>query len=415
MTIHPLLPLPLLLILLVPLLAFCVLQAVAARRAAAPSTPAPVDGGSGARRRRRGVVPGSSVHWWLRSVAVLALAVIGLGPALPKPSEEEVGVGVDVFLVVDRTGSMAAEDYGDGQPRLDGVRADLPAVVQAVPGARYSILAWDSEATRQLPLSSDGAAVGTWASTLRQEATDQSQGSAIDRPLDALRTALETAAENEPGHVRLVFFLSDGEQTDDGEVRSYAEMADLVDGGAVLGYGTAEGGRMLRDDGASYIQDTDGSDAVSTIDEDALRTVAEDLGLTYLHRSGAGDTDLAEVVGDVQAESEVRAEGRVVTIWNPVVWPAAAVLLLALLGEMWLLVVGWVRLGRSTAAGSPAGDPDPGDAPRGPDDRAADHAPASAPAPAWPWSSTPVPTSRTVRAMPFDTNATDSSDTRGDR
>ena len=330
MTLRPLIPLAGLIILLVPLLAFCVWQLFLARK----------DGNS------RGI--GGVWHWSLRVVAVLALAVIGAGPSVSKPNSQEVGVGVDVFLVVDRTGSMVAEDYVDGSTRLSGVQADLAGLVAAVPGARYSILSWDSSASRQLPLSSDGQAVVSWADTLRQEPTAQSSGSNLGRPVELLAEALDNAAAAQPNHVRLVFFLSDGESTDDEPVPSYSSMSSLVDGGAVLGYGTPEGGRMLKDDGSGYIQDSAGQDAVSVLDEAALQTVADELGIPYLHRVGPDQAQLDGLVGDVEAESELRAEGRQIMIWNPVVWPAAIALAVILLVEAWLLVRGWVPLRRRT-------------------------------------------------------------------
>ena len=73
----------------------------------------------------------------------------------------------------------------------------------------------------------------------------------------------------------------------------------LVDGGAVLGYGTPQGGRMKentgqrsgRTAGAGYIQDRttgSGRDALSVIDEGRLQGIAGQLGVPYVHRS-AGD------------------------------------------------------------------------------------------------------------------------------
>ncbi|GIG25597.1 VWA domain-containing protein [Cellulomonas denverensis] len=373
MTLRPLIPLALLLVLLLPMLGFCVWQAVAQRRAVAGE------------RSGRGLATGGTGHWVLRAVAVLALAVIGAGPSVSRPSSQEVGVGVDVFLVVDRTGSMAAEDYVDGSTRLSGVKQDLPALVAAVPGARYSILSWDSTASRQLPLSSDGHAVTSWADTLRQEPTAQSRGSNVGRPVDLLAEALQNAAEAQPNHVRLVFFLSDGESTDDEEVPSYESMADLVDGGAVLGYGTSEGGRMLKDDGSGYITDAAGQEAVSILDEAALQAVADQLGIPYVHRVGPDEAQLTGLVGDVQAESELRAEGRQILIWNPVVWPAAIALALILLVEAWLLVRGWVPLRRGTrSTGSSS-------APHSATEPAAPSAPATATTPVSSWAPTPAP------------------------
>ena len=65
-----------------------------------------------------------------------------------------------------------------------------------------------------------------------------------------------------------------------------------------------------------------------------------------MHRVGPDQAQLTDLVGDVQAESELRAEGRQIMIWNPVVWPAAIALALILLVEAWLLVRGWVPMRR---------------------------------------------------------------------
>lgn len=304
---------------------------------------------AGAHRRR----------WVVRAGMLLALVGLALGPSVPTTTEGRGGVAVDVFFVVDRTGSMAAEDWADGAPRLDGVGHDITALVEALPGARYSILAWDSEATRQLPLTTDGRAVEAWTQTVQQEITAYSSGSTLDRPLDALRRALEGAATREPSHVRLVFLASDGEQTDPGAPRSYADLAPLVDGGAVLGYGTADGapmrsydGSLLPDPDAPYIVDDtappgpDGEPpvAVSRIDEAALQAVAEQLGVPYVHRTDP--TDVTGLVDGLDLET-IAADGRTRdTTWTVVTWPLALVVVVLLAAEAWGTTRGWMPVRR---------------------------------------------------------------------
>ncbi|MFV0427691.1 MAG: vWA domain-containing protein [Beutenbergiaceae bacterium] len=290
------------------------------------------------------------VGWIRRSAMVLCLVGIGLTPAIPTTQSEELTSNAELYFVVDRTGSMAAEDYNEGQARLTGVSADIVALTQALPGSRYGILAFDSQATRQLPLTTDSRAVRSWAETLRQEITRFSAGSSIDRPLDALRSTLEGAAERNPSNIRLVFLLSDGENTDgsgsdtaDG-FQSFADLAPFIDGGAVMGYGTAEGGPMRSYDGtdatgagtdAPYITDDSGADAISRIDETSLRTVADQLGLPYSHQITPGE--VASLVSGINL-SQIASDGRQdMTTLVDVYWPFVVLLSLLLAWEAWEL------------------------------------------------------------------------------
>ncbi|WP_420113581.1 vWA domain-containing protein [Pseudactinotalea sp.] len=323
MTLRMLWPLWAMIAVFVPMLALCVWRLRASR---------------GERR----------VDWIRRTVMVACVAVIGLCPAIPSTENDGLVSNAEIYFVVDRTGSMAAEDYDGGQPRLAGVSHDMTALTQALPGSRYAIIAFDSQSTRQLPLTTDSRAVRSWADTVRQEITAYSAGSSIDRPLDQLRTTLEAAAERNPSNVRLVFFMSDGENTtgsgsdaSDG-FASFADLAPLIDGGAVLGYGTAEGGRMRSYDGTSnsgygtdapYITDDTGADAISRIDETALRTVADQLGIQYSHR--IAPDDITPLVSDVNLEAIADDGRRDLTTYTDVYWPAAALLGLLLAWEAW--------------------------------------------------------------------------------
>ncbi|QTE28119.1 VWA domain-containing protein [Pengzhenrongella sicca] len=347
MTLRMIWPLWALMATLGPVLVLAVVQAVRSGRSGAAGRAGPADGAT-------------RLAWIRRAALVAVVAVIGLCPATATSQEDAAGVDVEMFFVVDRTGSMAAEDWGTGVAdadadvaaatagdgelaaggtRLDGARADVVSLVADVPGARYSVLTFDSQASRQLPLTSDARAVGTWAQTVRQEITAYSQGSLTDRPLAALRSALAGAADRNPSHVRLVFFLSDGEQTADGEPASYADLAPLVDGGAVLGYGTEAGGRMRSYDGAfvldpdaPYIQDGE-SDALSRLDEATLQATADQLGVAYVHRTGPAET--ASIVAGVDPD-QLAADGRRdVTTYSDLTWPFAALAVVLLAGEAW--------------------------------------------------------------------------------
>ena len=252
--------------------------------------------------------PGARASWWRRACLALVMVLILAGPAAAVTESTQVS-NVEIYLVVDRTGSMAAEDWAGGPAagggtRLDGVKSDLTAIRDAWPQARFCILALDGAAARELPLTSDLDAVTSWIGSLQPAITQRSQGSSLDGMLPLLVQTLTRAKEKNPEDARLVYILSDGEATDDGRGAgaagtagaTWAEAGELTDGGAVLGYGTASGGMMRSFDGSStpgsgkYILDPDtGKPAVSVPDTRALASVAEALGVPYFQRTGGSD------------------------------------------------------------------------------------------------------------------------------
>ncbi|MDO5701498.1 MAG: VWA domain-containing protein [Bowdeniella nasicola] len=281
------------------------------------------------------------------AMVVAALAVV-VGPTITTTTRE-VTSNVEVYLAVDLTGSMAAEDYNGERPRLEGVRHDVEQLVAELPGARFSVVSYSSVASRQLPLTTDTRAVRSWAETARQEITYYSVGSAIDRPVNGLLKVLAAAQERNPNNVRLLFLLTDGESTDGegaqedtGREAPFGDLKPYIDGGAVLGYGTLAGGKMRSYDGtpstgagsnAPYIIDPKrGGDAISRIDERALTEVARLLEVPYLHRTEPGP--LTEVTAAIDAEQLGEDGRREVDVPELVSWPIFGILALLCAWEL---------------------------------------------------------------------------------
>ena len=182
-------------------------------------------------------------------------------------------------------------------------------------------MTFDVVAVQRVPLTADDTAILSGASVLRQEITSYSRGSSIDEPIVLMEQLLAAAEQQNPDQRRVMFYFGDGEQTAETQPQSFAGLAPFVEGGAVLGYGTAEGGRMPEFFGVDptqfgeepepeaetvYIQDPAGGDALSRIDEAELGTIATDLGVAYLHRSADVPVDAAveEIeVGELVSEA----------------------------------------------------------------------------------------------------------------
>lgn len=245
--------------------------------------------------------------WVLRLVMVSLLLVIALRPTLPSDGQGPTASGgLEVYFVIDTTSSIVAEDYDGERRRLDGVIDDVTGIVDELAGAHFSVVTFDAEAIRRVPLTTDGTAVASLVGTLTPEITYYSRGSSVDEPVELLTELLTTAATEHPERPRVLFYLGDGEQTATDVPGSFEAVAPLISGGGVLGYGTAEGGRMQQfdgyaadDTGVFYIQDfATGDDAVSIVDEGNLGAIADQLGVPYSHRTRP--TSLATVLGGIE-------------------------------------------------------------------------------------------------------------------
>jgi Ca-activated chloride channel family protein len=151
-------------------------------------------------------------------------------------------------------------------------------------------------------------------------------------------------AERRPQALQYVIILSDGESTLDEPWTSFRGLRDQVAGGAVLGYGTNDGGQMRSYDGAvdvdpdaPWITDDSGAPAVSRIDEQVLMAVADQLEVPYLHRTDPDGDDLTAWAKDLHGVTKTEP-GRTVTAYLAQTWPVAVLLGLALAVEVVLAV-----------------------------------------------------------------------------
>jgi hypothetical protein len=326
-----------------------------------------------------------------RGGLVLLAAVMVWNPTFGTETFKQSAVDADVFILVDTSPSIAAEDWDVGAPRLDGVREDVKAIVEHHAGAHFSLITFDTTGHVTAPLTSDPGAATSAADTLEPITTWYAAGSSVDACLGALTDGLERSEREHPERARLVYYLGDGEQTAATDVESFAYVEDLVDGGAVLGYGTEEGGPMrehLPDYGSyfedefdyepdgeagsgadeedgepAYIDAPDGSRGVSRIDESTLKMIASELGVGYSHRDAGVPVSGALWSGKLP-EREIdqsKDSGRPLTAWLAL----AAAPLIA--WEMTVLLRRWRRASQTArlAAASGGGPPGTSDGPGG--------------------------------------------------
>jgi Ca-activated chloride channel family protein len=278
---------------------------------------------------------------------VLAV-VVALDPAVEGGVSEARQAAADVLFVIDSTASMGAVDHPDHPTRLDGVRADVADLAAGFPGARFSLIRFDSVARVELPWTTDVDALAAAVTVMRPERAIYSSGSLLDRPLDLMADQLDGAGPSGGRRYSVVFFMSDGEQrrdldaeagtgsgavtvaegtaellsgidTDRPQVESFEQLAPLVDGGAVLGYGTPEGGPMVEFVGREGVADVDedtyvvdpatGEPGVSRLDEASLVEAAEEMDVPYVARSTGSAGGLGDLANSIVDDAPVVSAG----------------------------------------------------------------------------------------------------------
>lgn len=244
--------------------------------------------------KRKGVWP------YIRQILmVILLFLINLRPMFPGEQENPQGEVMNVYalFVVDDTISMVAQDYNGKEERLAGVRADCEYIVDNMPGAKFSVISFNNSSTLASPFTDNAEHIKGCVNGLYPLDGLYARGSSLNTPKEMALATLKQA-KGKGNTVVAIFFISDGEITDDSKLESYKELAQYVDGGAVLGYGTSQGGNMYiqgpYDDQPELIEDTSDypyKPAVSKIDERNLKQIAGDLGVDYIHTANIKSVD----------------------------------------------------------------------------------------------------------------------------
>lgn len=239
---------------------------------------------------------------------VFLLFAINLRLMVPNPDAPTVERNVDVLFVVDNTISVLAEDYGEEKGRrIDAIKADCKYISEQLPGVSFSVISFGNSVAHLIPYTMDLANVEQAFKTINGQSSYYAKGTSFDEVL----TYLGETLDREGDHYQVVFFISDGEISNDGELGSFPELADYIDAGAVLGYGTEKGGFMkapafVGDDSDEYLYYYDKlynrRKARSVIDEENLKSIASDLGVEYIHMTQ--QDQIEEVLAELQAQIE---------------------------------------------------------------------------------------------------------------
>ncbi len=221
---------------------------------------------------------------------VLALARPQIGTRLEEVKRE----GVDVFVALDVSASMLAEDIKPN--RLEKAKHEISRFIDMLRGDRIGLIAFAGDAFVQCPLTLDYGAAKTFLDIMHPDLVPD-PGTNIG---DAITTALKSFETKERKHKVLVL-ITDGE--DHGEdVMKVAEAADRE--GAVIytvGIGSPQGVPIPiydRFGNKEFKKDRNGEVILTKLDQITLEKIALTTGGKY-YRSVTGETRLEQIYEEI--------------------------------------------------------------------------------------------------------------------
>lgn len=297
----------------------------------------------------------------IRRIIMLALiAIILARPVFMDGSSKNEINNLNLFFVVDATNSMSVTDV-EGSSRYVKAAKDVYDIVKALPGSRYSVIIQDSVAYVAVPMSTSTDFVSSiWNDKAPTDAKagkglftpktiSRGSGTDLNSLLSLANEKIHSYKKSFPTRKNILFFLSDGENTEGNTIDSLSTLRNDIDGGAVFGYGSTKGGFILNNDSGAkspYVKydgkdlsvettDEDGCDGkncvISKIHENILKSIADRSGIEYYHREKGGiPSSIIDAIKDV---TKYDTDDESTSTFRDIYWIFSMILIVLLLWD----------------------------------------------------------------------------------
>ena len=281
----------------------------------------------------------SKIAYIRQIIAIVLVFLINLRIMVPSNNVSSSSQTLDTYVlfVVDDTISMLARDYDGDTERLTAVKKDCSDIIDELDGAKFAVISFNNNANLVSPFTNNSQYAKDVIGSLYPIEEMYAEGTSMNVSIDMMTDTLKRAREKADGNV-VVFFISDGEITNEEKLKSFKSAAKYVDGGAVLGYGTSEGGNMyvksyytdreeLLEDTSSYPR----KPAVSVIDEKNLKSIASDIGVKYINMNDS--TNIDSTISKIKKESVSESKDGKLTGYADIYYIFAAMLVVVMMWE----------------------------------------------------------------------------------
>lgn len=244
---------------------------------------------------------------------IIALLIIGVANLQSGSKMEKVKrEGIDLFLCVDISNSMHAEDIAPN--RLERSKQAISKLISKLGGDRIGIIVFAGNAYVQLPITTDYSAAKMFLSTVDTDLIP-TQGTEIGR---AIELAIKSFGENE--HNKAIVIISDGEDHENGDaVKAAQDAAKYGIKIYTIGMGLDEGAPIplynKYGKKTGYKKDKDGNIIITKLDDHILRQIAE-IGDGLYVRASNSNVGLDKIYEDINKTEKSEIESSVFTDYD---------------------------------------------------------------------------------------------------
>ena len=244
---------------------------------------------------------------------IIALLIIGAANLQSGSKMEKIKrEGIDLFLCVDISNSMHAEDIAPN--RLERSKQAINKLISKLQGDRIGIIVFAGNAYVQLPITTDYAAAKMFLSTVDTDLIP-TQGTEVGR---AIELAIKSFGESE--HSKAIIIISDGEDHENGDaVKAAQEAAKRNIKVYTIGMGLEEGAPIpiynQYGKKTGYKKDKDGNIIITKLDDNMLRQIAE-IGDGIYVRASNSNVGLDKIYEDISKATKSEIESKVFTDYD---------------------------------------------------------------------------------------------------
>lgn len=257
------------------------------------------------------------------SIAIMSVFLALLQPQWTKREQPITQEGRDLFIVLDISRSMLAQDMKPS--RLEFAKLKIRNLLSRISFDRIGLILFSGTAFVQCPLTADHPAFLMFLDHVDVEAIS-SGTTALDK---ALSKTMDVFGNSAGRKNKLVLLITDGEdfslQLDAVKQRAVQDNIRLF----TLGVGTPEGAPIPKIGSAGYETDSSGTIALSQLNEKLLQDISSKINGSYI-KATYGDSDIDRIAKLVKSFEKEKFADKKLSVYEDQ-YP-------------WLLGIAWVML-----------------------------------------------------------------------